>query len=132
MAARVESHVTVIYELDDIARAAHAVAGRPPLRLWVGQPALWEAEVPGIYLAVSDPHGDLSRFRAAALGASEAAFQPHITILHRDSVASIEQVDQAWSSLRAERFDAELTVGELVVYELVDDVWQSAARLHFA
>jgi 2'-5' RNA ligase len=131
MAARIQPHVTVIYELEDLARITDAVAATPALRLRIGAPALWDAGPNGIYLTVSDQYGDLARFRAKTLSAPAGGFQPHVTILHRDSVTSTDQVNEAWSSLRDERFDADFIAREVVVYELVDDVWRGAGRLSF-
>src|SRR5207253_2037624 len=123
MAARIESHVTVIYELADTSRLSDVVRSTPALRLRIARPALWQTELPGIYLTVEDPYADLARFRDAVLGVRSDPYAPHITVLHKDSVTSIDQVSEAWASLRDERFDADIDITELVVHEQTDDVW---------
>jgi len=132
VAARIETHVSVIYELVDLALIRQAVDATRPLRLRVAGAARWDAEVPGIYLAVQDPHGDLERFRKTVLGTATEGYQPHVTILHRDSVTSVDQVDEAWASLRDLVFGTDFLVPELVLYEQIDDAWHEAARLLYA
>ena len=130
MAARIESHVTVLYETPaplDLERLVRATA---PLRLRAGAVERWSAE-PGIYVAVLDPHDDLRRFRISAVGTDDPAYRPHITLLHRDSVTSPRQADEAWAALRGERLDADFVVTELVVYEEIGGGWREAARPRF-
>jgi 2'-5' RNA ligase len=130
-AASVESHVTVIDELADLARLVAVAASMPPLRLRVSRSARWIAPDPGVFLVVDDPQGDLRRFREAVLGAERATYRPHITLLHRDSVWSDAQAGEAWAALGDLTFDADLVVSELVVYELSVGEWREVARPRF-
>jgi hypothetical protein len=130
MARRFESHVTVLYEVPDIAALRRTAGATRPLRLRAEASARWAAPDHGIHVAVTDPHGDLARFRAA-IGADNAGYAPHITLLHRESVATAEQADVAWEELRAFAPRAEFEVEDLVVYE-EEGVWRDAGRVPFA
>ena len=132
MAARIESHVTVLYEVPDVETLDAAVRTVPALHLRATRLARWDAEPPGIFVAVDDPRGDLSRFRASVIGPHTDGYLPHITILHKDSVVRAGQADEAWASLRDTVLDQDFSIGELVVYEQRGDVWREAARLRFA
>ena len=132
MAARIEPHVSVIYELIEVERLQRAAAAARPLRLRISRAMRWEVQVPGIYLDVLDPHGDLARFREDVLGNGAETYHPHVTLLHRDSVTRIEQVDEAWASLSECALDADFAAAELIVYEQIGDAWRDAARLRFA
>jgi 2'-5' RNA ligase len=123
--------VTVLYDTPEVAPLAALVSATPPLRLRAGAVERWTDE-PGIYVAVLDPHGDLRRFRRAALGADDPAYRPHITLLHRDSVVDGRQADDVWTALRETTVAADFTVTELRVYEEREGVWRDAARLRFA
>ena len=81
---------------------------------------------------VEDPLSDLRRFREAVLGAERATFRPHVTLLHRDSIGSQEQVDEAWATVGDLILDEEFVVRELIVHDLVDGVWREVARPRFA
>jgi len=131
-AATVESHVTVIDELADLERLTAVAASMPPLRLRVSRSARWLAPDPGLFLVVEDPQSDLRRFREAVLGAERATFRAHVTLLHRDSIGSQEQVDEAWAALGDLILDEEFVVRELIVHDLVDGVWREVARPRFA
>ena len=131
MAARIESHVTVLYEVPDVETLKAAVHAVPTLRLRATRLGRWDADAPGIYLAIEDPHGDLDRFRASVTGPRTDGYLPHITILHKDSVVRAGQADEAWTSLRDTIFETDFSVGELIVYEQRGDVWREAARLRF-
>jgi len=130
MAERIESHVTVLYatpaplELDRLVRAT------PPLRLRAREVERWTSES-GIFVAVRDPYDDLRRFRISAVGTDDPAYRPHITLLHRESVTSPRQADEAWAALRGERLDADFVVTELLVYEEIGGGWREAARPRF-
>ena len=132
MAARIESHVTVLYEVPDVETLEAAVRAVPALRLRATRLVRWDADPPGIYLAVDDPQGDLERFRASVVGPQADGYLPHITILHKDSVVRPGQADDAWALLRDTIFETDFSVGELIVYEQRGDVWREAARLRFA
>lgn len=130
MAARIESHVTVLYETlapDDLAALVRVT---PPLRLRAGAIDRWTSE-PGIFVAVLDPHGDLRRFRVAALGIDDAGYRPHITLLHRESVTNARQPEEAWAALREMTLDSDFVVTELVVYEEIAGQWREAGRPRF-
>jgi 2'-5' RNA ligase len=131
-AATVESHVTVIDEPADLERMNAVAASMPPLRLRVSRSARWLAPDPGLFLVVEDPQSDLRRFREAVLGPERATFRAHVTLLHRDSIGSQEQVDEAWASLGDLILDQDLIVKELIVHDLTDGVWREVARLRFA
>jgi hypothetical protein len=130
-AATVESHVTVIDEMADLARLGTVASATPPLRLRVSRSARWIAPDPGIFIVVDDPQGDLRRFREAVLGKERGAYRPHITLLHRDSVWSQAQASEAWAALGDLTFDADLTIGELVVYDQSDGEWREVGRPRF-
>jgi len=130
MAARIESHVTVLYETPPPVDLERLVRATAPLRLRAGAVERWSAE-PGIYVAVFDPSDDLRRFRTIALGTDDPAYRPHITLLHRDSVTSPRQADEAWAALRGERLDTDFVVSELVVHEEIGGGWREAARPRF-
>ena len=130
MAARIESHVTVLYETPAPLELDRLVRTTPPLRLRAREVERWTSE-PGIFVAVLDPHDDLRRFRISAVGTHDPAYRPHITVLHRDSVTSPRQADEAWAALRGERLDADFVVTELVVYEEIGGGWREAARPRF-
>ena len=132
MAARIESHVTVLYEVPDVETLSAAVHAAPALRMRATRLARWDAQSPGIYLAIADPHGDLGRFHASVIGPQTDGYLPHITILHKDSVMRPGQADDAWASLRDTIFETDFSVGELIVYEQRGDAWREAARLLFA
>jgi len=132
MAATVESHVTVIDEPADLARVSAVAGAMAPLRLRISRTARWIAPDPGVFLVVDDPHGDLRRYREAVLGAERATYRAHVTLLHRDSVSSAEQLAEAWASLGDLDLDEDLIVTELVVYDLEDGVWREVARARFA
>jgi hypothetical protein len=131
-ATTVESHVTVIDEPADLERIKAVAASMPPLRLRVSRSARWIAPDPGVFFVVDDPQGDLRRFREAVLGAERATYRAHVTLLHRDSINSEEQLAEAWASLGDLDLDQDLVVSELVVHDLIDGVWREVARLRFA
>jgi len=124
--------VTVIDEPADLERLDAVAASMPPLRLRVSRSARWVAPDPGVFLVVDDPQGDLRRFREGVLGAERATFRAHVTLLHRDSISSPEQLAEAWASLGDIDLAAELVVEELIVYDLADGVWREVARPRFA
>jgi hypothetical protein len=130
-AATVESHVTIIDELADLERLTAVAGSMPPLRLRVSRTARWIAPDPGLFLVVDDPQSDLRRFREAVLGTETATYRAHVTLLHRDSIGSQEQVDEAWASLGDLNLDQELVVSELIVHDLVEGVWREVARPRF-
>jgi len=130
MAERIESHLTVLYETPAPLELDRLVSATPPLRLRAREIERWTSE-PGIFVAVLDPYDDLRRFRISALGIDDPAYRPHITLLHRDSVTSPRQADEAWTALRGERLDADFVVTELVVYEEIGGGWREAARPRF-
>ena len=130
MAARIESHVTVLYEVPDVAALERIAAQTPPLRLRASRAERWQdPNEPGVYIAVEDPHGDLARFRTAVLGTTDPAYRPHITILHRDSVATLAQADAAWADLRSLAPNLGFAVALLVVYEENAGAWTELARV---
>lgn len=124
--------MTVIDEPADLERLTTVAASMPPLRLRVSRSARWLAPDPGLFLVVEDPQSDLRRYREAVLGPERATFRPHVTLLHRDSIGSQEQVDEAWASLGDLILDQEFVVKELVVHDQVDGVWSEVARPRFA
>lgn len=124
--------MTVIDELADLERLSAVAASMPPLRLRVSRSARWLAPDPGLFLVVEDPQSDLRRFREAVLGAERATFRAHVTLLHRDSIGSQEQVDEAWAAIGDLILDEEFIVKELIVHDLVDGVWREVARPRFA
>lgn len=124
--------MTVIDEPADLERLITVAASMPPLRLRVSRSARWLAPDPGLFLVVEDPQSDLRRFREAVLGAERATFRAHVTLLHRDSIGSQEQVDEAWASLGDLILDQEFVVKELIVHDQVDGVWSEVARPRFA
>ena len=128
----VESHVTVIDDLVDVERLIAVAGATPPLRLRVSRSARWIAPDPGLFLVVDDPQSDLRRFREALLGPERATYRAHVTLLHRDSINSQEQVDEAWASLGDIDMAQDFTVEELIVHDLTDGVWREVARPRFA
>jgi len=128
----VESHVTVIDEPADLERLSVVAASMPPLRLRVSRSARWIAPDPGLFFVVDDPFGDLRRFREAVLGPERATYRAHVTLLHRDSIDSRGQVEEAWASLGDLDLAQDFIVTELIVHDLVDGQWSEAARIRFA
>jgi hypothetical protein len=128
----VESHVTVIDELVDVERLIAVARLTPPLRLRVSRSARWIAPDPGLFLVVDDPQSDLRRFREALLGPERATYRAHVTLLHRDSINSQEQLDEAWASLGDMDLAQDFVVEELIVHDLADGVWREVARPRFA
>jgi hypothetical protein len=128
----VESHVTVIDELVDVERLIAVARATPPLRLRVSRTARWIAPDPGLFLVVDDPQSDLRRFREALLGPERATYRAHVTLLHRDSINSQEQLDEAWASLGDMDLAQDFIVEELIVHDLADGVWREVARPRFA
>ena len=127
----VESHVTVIDELVDVERLIAVARATPPLRLRVSRSARWIAPDPGLFLVVDDPQSDLRRFREALLGPERATYRAHVTLLHRDSINSQEQLDEAWGSLGDIDLAQDFIVEELIVHDLADGVWREVARPRF-
>jgi len=128
----VESHVTVIDDLVDVERIIAVASATPPLRLRVSRSARWIAPDPGLFLVVDDPQSDLRRFREALLGPESATYRAHVTLLHRDSINSQEQLDEAWASLGDIDLAQDFIVEELIVHDLADGVWREVARPRFA
>ena len=128
----VESHVTVIDELVDVERLIAVARATPPLRLRVSRSARWIAPDPGLFLVVDDPQSDLRRFREALLGPERATYRAHVTLLHRDSINSQEQLDEAWASLGDIDLAQDFIVEELIVHDFADGVWREVARPRFA
>jgi len=128
----VESHVTVIDDLVDVERIVAVASGTPPLRLRVSRSARWIAPDPGLFLVVDDPQSDLRRFREALLGPERATYRAHVTLLHRDSITSQGQLDEAWASLGDIDLAQDFIVEELIVHDLADGVWREVARPRFA
>jgi 2'-5' RNA ligase len=102
------------------------------MRLRVSRSARWIAPDPGLFLVVDDPHSDLRRFREAVLGPERATYRAHVTLLHRDSISSPEQVEEAWASLGDRDLDQDFIVDEIVVHDLIEGDWREVARLRFA
>jgi 2'-5' RNA ligase len=123
--------VTVIDEPADLERLVAVAASMPPLRLRVSRSARWRAPDPGLFLVVEDPQSDLRRYREAVLGPERGTFRAHVTLLHRDSIGSLDQVDEAWASLGDLILDQEFIVKELIVHDQVDGVWSEVARPRF-
>jgi len=128
----VESHVTVIDDLVDLERLIAVAAATPPLRLRISRSARWIAPDPGLFLVVDDPQSDLRRFRETLLGPERATYRAHVTLLHRDSINSQEQLDEAWASLGDMDLSQDFVVEELIVHDLADGVWREVARPRFA
>ena len=126
-----ESHLTVIDEPADLERLGAVATSMPPLRLRVSRSARWIAPDPGVFFVVDDPHGDLRRFREAVLGAERATYRAHVTLLHRDSIDSREQVDEAWAALGDLDLAQDFVVTELVVHDLAHGEWREVGRLRF-
>jgi 2'-5' RNA ligase len=123
--------VTVIDEPADLERLITVAASMPPLRLRVSRSARWLAPDPGLFLVVEDPQSDLRRYREAVLGPERASFRAHVTLLHRDSIGSQDQVDEAWASLGDLILDQEFIVRELIVHDQVAGQWSEVARPRF-
>ena len=130
MAARIESHVTVLYETPGVQELHPVVRAVKPLQLRAGGVKRWTSE-PGIFVAVLDPHDHLRRFRTAVLGIDDPGYRPHVTLLHHESVTSARQAEDAWHALRGESFDLDFSVTELIVFEEIDGAWREAGRLRF-
>jgi hypothetical protein len=128
----VDSHVTVIDDLVDVERLIAVAGATPPLRLRVTRTARWIAPDPGLFLVVEDAQSDLRRFREALLGPEVATYRAHVTLLHRDSIASQEQLDAAWASLGDIDLAQDFNVEELVVRDLAGGMWREVARPRFS
>jgi len=128
----VESHVTVIDDLVDVERIIAVASATPPLRLRVSRSARWIAPDPGLFLVVDDPQSDLRRFREALLGPESATYRAHVTLLHRDSINSQAQLDEAWGSLGDIDLAQDFIVEELIVHDFAEGVWREVARPRFA
>lgn len=136
MARRVAAHITVLYEPVALDRLQAIAAATRPLRMRVTAARRW-CEEPGIYMEVADVHDDLGRFRTAVLGTAVDAYEPHITLLHRDSVTVPAVFEAAWAALAGTTFDAELVLHELVAYDqtgidATGERWAEVARLTLA
>jgi hypothetical protein len=81
---------------------------------------------------VDDPQGDLRRFREAVLGAERASYRAHVTLLHRDSITSIPQLEEAWSALGDMDLGLDFIVDELVVHDQIESLWREVGRLRLA
>lgn len=123
--------MTVIDEPADLERLITVAASMPPLRLRVSRSARWLAPDPGLFLVVEDPQSDLRRYRESVLGPERGTFRAHVTLLHRDSIGSQQQVDEAWASIGDLILDQELIVRELIVHDQIDGVWSEVARPRF-
>jgi hypothetical protein len=123
--------VTVIDEPADLERITAVAASMPPLRLRVSRTARWIAPDPGLFLVVDDPFSDLRRFREGVLGAERATYRAHVTLLHRDSIDSAEQVAEAWAALGDLDLAQDFVVSELIVHDLAGGVWREVARPRF-
>jgi 2'-5' RNA ligase superfamily len=130
MAARIESHVTLLYEVADAAAVLRMAEKTPRLRLRATRAMLWEGTESGVYLEIVDRSGDLARFREA-LGERDPSYRPHVTLLHKDSVTSPAQIDAAWRELRALAPNTDFAVELVVVYEEADGRWREAGRAQF-
>lgn len=124
--------MTVIDEPADLERLNTVAASMPPLRLRASRTARWIVPAPGIFIVVDDPHGDLRRFREAVLGAERASYRAHVTLLHRDSITRVEQLEEAWAALGDIDLDLDFVVDELVVHDQIEGVWHEVGRLRFA
>jgi 2'-5' RNA ligase len=124
--------VTILDEPADLERLSAVTGSMPPMRLRVSRSARWIAPDPGLFLVVDDPHSDLRRFREAVLGPERATYRAHVTLLHRDSISSPEQVEEAWASLGDRDLDENFIVDEIVVHDLIEGGWREVARLRFA
>jgi 2'-5' RNA ligase len=124
--------VTILDEPADLERLSAVTGSMPPMRLRVSRSARWIAPDPGLFLVVDDPHSDLRRFREAVLGPERATYRAHVTLLHRDSISSPEQVEEAWASLGDRDLDQDFIVDEIVVHDLIEGDWREVARLRFA
>jgi 2'-5' RNA ligase len=124
--------VTILDEPADLERLSAVTGSMPPMRLRVSRSARWIAPDPGLFLVVDDPHSDLRRFREAVLGPERATYRAHVTLLHRDSISSPEQVEEAWASLGDRDLDQDFIVDEIVVHDLIEGGWREVARLRFA
>jgi 2'-5' RNA ligase len=124
--------VTILDEPADLERLSAVAGSMPPMRLRVSRSARWIAPDPGLFLVVDDPHSDLRRFREAVLGPERATYRAHVTLLHRDSISSPEQVEEAWASLGDRDLDENFIVDEIVVHDLIEGGWREVARLRFA
>ena len=122
----------MIDEPADLERLGAVTASMPPLRLRVSRSARWIAPDPGVFFVADDPFGDLRRFREAVLGQERATFRAHVTLLHRDSIDSQAQVDEAWASLGDLDLAQDFIVTELIVHDLTGGEWREVARLRFA
>jgi hypothetical protein len=130
MAARIESHVTLLYEVPDVEAVLRATVKTPRLRLRATRAMLWEGAEPGIYLGIDDRYGDLARFRDA-LGERDPTYRPHVTLVHKDSVTSSAQIDAAWRELGALRPEMDFLVELVVLYEEADGQWRESGRARF-
>lgn len=114
--------------VETLRAAARSVA---PLELGLTRVRRWEPEG-GIYIDVVDPRGDLRRFRSAVLAHPDPGYHPHVTLLHKDSIATPGFAAEAWTALASHSFDAPLFVRDAIVYDEEDaDVWREATRFRF-
>ena len=67
----------------------------------------------------------------SASGADDPEYRPHITLLHRESVTTPRQAEEAWATLRDLRLESDFPVTELLVYEEVAGRWREAGRPRF-
>jgi 2'-5' RNA ligase len=130
MAARIESHVTLLYEVADAEAVLRIAEKTPKIRLRATRAMLWEGTEPGIYLEIDDRSGDLARFREA-LGERDPGYRPHVTLVHNDSVTSPAQIDAAWRELRAVAPNIDFVVELVVLYEEADGQWREVGRARF-
>ena len=123
--------MTIIDELVDLPLLGVVAGSMPPLRLRVSRSARWIAPDPGLFFIVDDPRSDLRRFREAVLGPESATYRAHVTLLHRDSISSADQLDEAWASLGDIDLDQDFVVEEIIVHDLAEGVWREVARIRF-
>jgi 2'-5' RNA ligase len=124
--------VTILDEPADLERLSAVAGSMPPLRLRISRSARWIAPDPGLFLVVDDPHSDLRRFREAVVGPERVTYRAHVTLLHRDSISSPEQVEEAWASLGDRDLGQDFIVDEIVVHDQIEGDWREVARLRFA
>lgn len=130
MAARIELHVTLLYEVPDPDAVLSLTAQTQRLRLRATRATRWEGTEPGIYLGIDDRHGDLARLRDA-LGQRDPGYRPHVTLFHKDSITSPAQLDAAWRELRAVAPEADFVAELVVLYEEIVGQWHEAGRARF-
>jgi 2'-5' RNA ligase len=128
MAARIRPHFTVLYEVPDLDAVIEQLAGARTLRMRLAGVRRWPPPDDGLFLGLTDPHGDLTRLRAALGIDHPGHYEPHVTLMHPATTGATDR-NAAWAMLRGLHFDLPIEVTGLSVIGWDDSGWHELQRL---